>query len=163
MARVIGGGETIFKFSSDLNTFSVKTSQGEEYVYKRSTASASINTCSLIKGKSEYNGLNNTTISSMYTMQSYYPAMGNNSTDNSYSERKNNKGREMREQPVRHTCSRCNGNRRIVHESTPYGFGSSTDHLKKYCNECGKSFPSSWGHSHIDCPQCHGKGYFTTN
>lgn len=66
-----------------------------------------------------------------------------------------------RNQPTKHTCSLCNGQRRIVKDTYPSLYGQSDYQVK--CNECGGYFMRSTGHTHITCPQCHGKGYFTTN
>ena len=65
-----------------------------------------------------------------------------------------------RTQPTKHTCSLCNGQRRIVKDTYPSLYGQSNYQVK--CNECGGYFMRSTGHTHITCPQCHGKGYFTT-
>ena len=65
-----------------------------------------------------------------------------------------------RTQPTKHTCSLCNGQRRIVKDTYPSLYGQSDYQVK--CNECGGYFMRSTGHTHITCPQCHGKGYFTT-
>ena len=65
-----------------------------------------------------------------------------------------------RTQPTKHTCSLCNGQRRIVKDTYPSLYGQSNYQVK--CNECGGYFMRSTGHTHISCPQCHGKGYFTT-
>ena len=65
-----------------------------------------------------------------------------------------------RTQPTKHTCSLCNGQRRIVKDTYLSLYGQSNYQVK--CNECGGYFMRSTGHTHITCPQCHGKGYFTT-
>lgn len=64
-------------------------------------------------------------------------------------------------QQTRHNCPLCNGQRRIVKDTYPSLFGTSD--YKVRCNECGGYFMRSTGHTHITCPQCHGKGYFSTN
>ena len=61
----------------------------------------------------------------------------------------------------RHQCSLCHGTGRIVRETPTGTFG--TGDYKKKCDECGQYFYMSTGHSHVTCPQCHGKGYFTTD
>lgn len=58
----------------------------------------------------------------------------------------------------RHVCPRCKGNKRIVRESHVSLYGQKDYRVR--CNECGRYFMRSTGHSHINCPQCYGKGYF---
>lgn len=65
-----------------------------------------------------------------------------------------------RQQAVKHTCSRCNGKGRVRYDSFPPMYG--TKDYKVKCNECGGYFLRSMGHSHISCPQCGGKGYWTS-
>ena len=59
---------------------------------------------------------------------------------------------------VDHTCSLCNGSGRYQKDFNPSTFG--TMDYKVRCNECGGYFMKSTGHSHIPCPQCHGKGHW---
>ncbi len=66
-----------------------------------------------------------------------------------------------RKQSTRHTCSMCNGKRRIVKDFFQSLYGANDYKVK--CNECGGYFMRSTGHTHITCPQCHGKGYFVTD
>lgn len=66
-----------------------------------------------------------------------------------------------RKRQIRHTCNLCKGRKRIVKDTYPSLYGQSDYRIK--CNECGGYFMRSTGHTHITCPQCHGKGYFTTN
>ena len=54
-------------------------------------------------------------------------------------------------------CPRCKGKGRIPYDTNPPTFGLE-DHKVK-CEECGEYYLKSWGHSHIDCPQCHGHKY----
>lgn len=56
-----------------------------------------------------------------------------------------------------HQCSLCHGTGRIGKEISAPQFGLD-DTSKEKCNECGKWFPKSWGHTHITCSNCHGKG-----
>ena len=57
-----------------------------------------------------------------------------------------------------HECSLCHGKKRIVKDTFPPMFGTADYKVK--CNECGEYFLRSTGHTHIPCPQCHGKGYW---
>lgn len=53
-------------------------------------------------------------------------------------------------------CPQCNGTGRMEYDTNPPQFGINTD--KEKCNECGKVVLKSWGHTHITCKICHGKG-----
>lgn len=64
-------------------------------------------------------------------------------------------------QPTKHECSLCHGTGRIAKDMNPPQFGLDTSKVK--CKECGEWFPKEWGHTHITCPNCHGKGFFTTD
>lgn len=72
-----------------------------------------------------------------------------------------NMGGSNRNTQTRNTCPLCHGQKRIVKDTHPALYGT-TDYQVK-CNECGGYFMRSTGHTHVTCPQCHGKGYFTTN
>lgn len=54
-------------------------------------------------------------------------------------------------------CSLCKATGRIVRDMYPPMFG--LEDTKEYCHECGQYFWRSVGHSHIPCPNCHGRGY----
>lgn len=54
-------------------------------------------------------------------------------------------------------CPQCHGTGRMVYEANAAQFG--TQYSEVYCSECGKSFPKSWGHSHVTCKICHGHKY----
>lgn len=150
------GEAATFKFKSDLSVLNVVLENGDVYVYKRQVAPASATTCSLIRKKGNSSG----------NSGSYPPSYHNNSYGGGYntggssssSQRQNTT--HSRTQPTKHTCSLCNGQRRIVKDTYPPLYGQSNYQVK--CNECGGYFMRSTGHTHITCPQCHGKGYFTT-
>lgn len=65
-------------------------------------------------------------------------------------------------QPTRHECPLCHGKRTVVRGSNAATFGLE-DGSKEWCSECGRYYLRSTGHSHVTCPQCGGKGYFTTD
>ena len=56
-------------------------------------------------------------------------------------------------------CTTCNGSGRMPYDTFPEQYGLDNSYKVK-CNECGKFFPKSWGHTHITCKSCHGKGYY---
>lgn len=57
---------------------------------------------------------------------------------------------------TRHQCSLCHGSGSYIRESYVATYGLDS---KKYCDICKSSYMASSGHSHVTCPQCHGKGY----
>ena len=150
------GEAATFKFKSDLSVLNVVLENGDVYVYKRQVAPASATTCSLIRKKGNSSG------NSVFYSPSYhnngYGGGYNTGGSSSSSQRQNTT--HSRTQPTKHTCSLCNGLRRIVKDTYPSLYGQSNYQVK--CNECGGYFMRSTGHTHITCPQCHGKGYFTT-
>ena len=152
------GTNTIFKFKSDLSVLNVVLENGDIYVYKRQPAPASAVTCSLIRKKENSSG-NSGSYSPSYPNNGYGGGYNTNNGGSSSSSQRQNTV-PARTQPTKHTCSLCNGKRRIVKETYPPMYGQR-DYQEK-CNECGGYFMRSTGHTHITCPQCHGKGYFTT-
>lgn len=154
------GANAIFKFKSDLSVLNVVLENGDIYVYKRQAAPASATTCSLIRKRGNSSGSSGTYSPSFPNNGyggSYIP---NNGSSSSSSSRRPNTT-PSRNQPTKHICSLCNGQRRIVKDTYPSLYGQSDYQVK--CNECGGYFMRSTGHTHITCPQCHGRGYFTTN
>ena len=153
------GTDATFKFKYDLSVLNVILENGDTYVYKRQPAPASVTTCSLIR-KKENTGGNSGSFLPSYPNNGYGGGYNtNNSGSSSPSQRQNTT--PSRTQPTKHVCSLCNGQIRIVKDTYPSLYGQSDYQIK--CNECGGYFMRSTGHTHITCPQCHGKGYFTTN
>lgn len=150
------GEAATFKFKSDLSVLNVVLENGDVYVYKRQVAPASATTCSLIRKKGNSSG-NSGSYSPSYHNNGYG---GGYNTGGSSSSSQRQNTTHSRTQPTKHTCSLCNGQRRIVKDTYPSLYGQSNYQVK--CNECGGYFMRSTGHTHITCPQCHGKGYFTT-
>lgn len=152
------GDAATFKFKSDLSVLNVVLENGDVYVYKRQTAPSSVTACSLIRKRGGSSGSSGT-YSPSYPNNGYGGSyIPNNGSSSSSSRRQNTT--PSRNQPTKHTCSLCNGQRRIVKDTYPSLYGQSDYQIK--CNECGGYFMRSTGHTHITCPQCHGKGYFTT-
>jgi len=58
---------------------------------------------------------------------------------------------------TRHQCSLCHGSGSYIRDYHVATYGLDS---KKYCDICKTSYMASTGHSHVTCPQCHGKGYF---
>ena len=82
---------------------------------------------------------------------------GYDSGSSNYSPGRNSSGSTGSSSTSRRQCSLCHGTGRIVHENYTATYGYDR---KMRCNECGKDYWASSGHSHITCTQCHGKGYF---
>lgn len=150
------GNEATFKFKSDLSMLNVVLENGDVYVYRRQTPPSSATTCSLIRKKGSSTGSSDNG-GAVYTPS--YPNYGNNGGNTSNPTRDGN-NTSTRRQPTKRTCSLCNGQRRIVKDTYPSLYGQSDYQVR--CNECGGYFMRSTGHTHVTCPQCHGKGYFTT-
>lgn len=53
------------------------------------------------------------------------------------------------------SCSLCHGKGTIIRDSSVPLYGA--ENTKVYCNTCDKYFWRSTGHSHVTCPQCHGR------
>lgn len=158
MGNSYWGNSATFKFKSDLSVLNVVLENGDIYVYKRQIAPASAITCSLIRKKGNSSG-NGGSYSPSYPNNGYGGGYNTNNGGSSSSSQRQNTV-PSRTQPTKHTCSLCNGQRRIVKDTYPSLYGQSDYQVK--CNECGGYFMRSTGHTHITCPQCHGKGYFTT-
>lgn len=157
-------GKCKYVFTNSKNNLKVITSNGSVYLYAKSMPPSGKQTCSLIKSQSDKydrgsgdagfacdngGGYNN----GQYNQHnSGYSSGNSNSHESGNQPRSNNASSKQR-----HTCPRCNGNRRIVYEANSPSFGND---YKKRCSECGGIFWASTGHTHITCPQCHGKGYF---
>ena len=149
------GNETIFKFKADLSVLNVITDAGDVYVYKRQIAPVSVTTSSLIR-KRKYQGDNN-------NQEPLYPfyEIGQNINLPKLQSTENRNLNTSDNPAIKHTCPLCHGNKRIVRNINISLYGQNDYQVK--CHECGGYFMRSTGHTHIMCPQCHGKGYFTTD
>lgn len=152
------GNNVKFKFTQDRNLLNVETVDGRIYVYKRQSAPSSVTTCTLIRKRGNSDSNVNGYIP-VYSGTSGYAGSYNTTTINNTPCK--NATTTNNRQPTKHTCSLCHGQKRIVKDTYPALYGT-TDY-KVRCNECGGYFLRSTGHTHITCPQCHGKGYFTTD
>lgn len=151
-------GNVIYRFKSDLSVLNVEVNSSLIYVYKRQAAPSSVKTCSLIRKKE-----NSSSCSEGYIPMNSVPAYGGtySGTGTTTSPVRNQNSTQKQQQPVKHTCSLCHGAKRIVRDTYTPLYG--TEDYRIRCNECGEYFMRSTGHTHITCPQCHGKGYFTTD
>lgn len=154
------GSQSYYRFNSDKSVLNIITRTGKIYVYKRSTPPAGVTTCSLIKQKASGGGNGGGVVVSNVPQTiggGYYNNGGSISSNGNSGSTSTS---QQRTQPVQHTCPRCHGNRTIVRESNVATYGNDT---QRYCSICGRNYWASSGHSHVTCPQCYGKGYFTTN
>ncbi|MBR1594683.1 MAG: hypothetical protein IJ692_06460 [Alloprevotella sp.] len=127
----------------DLNTVNMK-SGNVVYVYKRATPPSGITTCSLIKSASPPNPI---TISPIV-------GVGETTTTPNHPTPNNSTPKQT---PTRHTCTLCHGSGTIIRETPTATYGKDT---QRYCNNCGRSYWASSGHSHVTCSNCYGKGYY---
>lgn len=151
------GNNVKFKFTQDRNLLNVETVDGRIYVYKKQPAPSSVTTCSLIrkKGSSGY-GSGYIPINPVTSYEGTYSGTGTTTTPV-----RSQNGTKRKQQPAKHTCPLCHGAKRIVRDTYTPLYG--TEDYRVRCNECGEYFMRSTGHTHITCPQCHGRGYFTTD
>lgn len=151
------GNEVKFKFSQDLNLLNVVTKDGRIYVYKKQPAPSSVTTCSLIRKKgSSGSGSGYIPVNPVTSYGGTYSG-----TATTTSPVRNQNGTKRKQQPTKHTCPLCHGAKRIERDTYTPLYG--TEDYRVRCNECGEYFMRSTGHTHITCPQCHGRGYFTTD
>lgn len=150
-------GNVIYRFKSDLSVLNVEVNSNLIYVYKRQVAPSSVTTCSLIRKKGG-NGSGSGYIP-VNPVTSYGGTYSGTATTTSPV--RNQNSTKKNQQPVKHTCPLCHGAKRIVKDTYTPLYG--TEDYRVRCNECGEYFMRSTGHTHITCPQCHGRGYFTTD
>lgn len=144
-------GNVRYKFNSDYSLLNIEISSSLIYVYKRSEPPTGIVTSSLIK-KKENESFMSESKDLPYTppTQGYIPRMGEGNISS-------HQEKSVQKNIIREACRRCNGRKRIVHNTYPSMFG--LDDYKVRCNECGEYHLRSTGHTHITCPDCKGKGY----
>ena len=155
------GDKTTFRFSKDLTTLNVSTRGREVYVYKRTNAPHGVTTCSLIRESSSGRGGSSGSGGSgggSYPVQPIYPAGGGNNpvvgaNGGMASGSSSSQGNTQQRERVWRNCSHCHGKGTVVRDSYVATFGNDS---KMYCAQCGQSYWSSTGHSHVTCPICRG-------
>lgn len=157
MGKSYWGSDATFKFTSDLNTLNVVTERGDVFLYKRTTPPTNATTCSLIR-RAPANGGSNSG-GGYYPVQpnypagnSYYPSSGSATNRTSSSNSQSRRERKWRD------CSLCHGKGTIVRDSYVSTYGLQDRQV--YCSQCGRSYYSTTGHSHVTCPTCHGNRGF---
>lgn len=148
------GGETTFLFNKDKSRLKVRTAKGDIYEYNIATPPKGTTTCSLIRKASDDSSQQGTNSISPFLPQVIpdYNTGGNNGGSTPQ------KGRIQRQEPVKHECPLCHGEKWIVHNSYAPLYGQAD--YKVRCDRCGREFMKSTGHQHILCTQCHGLGYY---
>lgn len=143
-------GTATFKFKSDLSKLNVITSDGEVWVYTRTTAPASATTCSLIRGRREGRSDSNNGVGYPPSQTVNINVYENSSSGITYE----SGSQKQTGTWVTETCTSCNGTGKSVAKvSAPYYGGTRT---KTYCATCGDY---DYPHSHKTCGICNGKGY----
>ena len=101
-----------------------------------------------------------------FRMLKYTPADSNSDTNNSdYGSHSSNSSNSSSsdsnssKQTSNRQCPLCHGTGRMEFNTNPPQYGGlNSNNYKVRCNECGKDFLKSWGHTHITCKICHGRG-----
>lgn len=151
------GSHSVFLFKNDLSSLNVKTSNGEVYVYKRSSVPSNVTTCSLIRKKADGSGY----YAPSFSVTPSYPQGGKGGTTTTVQNR--NRGNQQTtpeyetKKKVHRTCAACNG--KGTYEYNGPGTSYGTTPYKKRCPTCGWEYLSNTIHSHRPCTICHGRGY----
>lgn len=100
-----------------------------------------------------------------FRMLKYTPADSNSDTNNSnYDSNSYSSGNSSRsdsyssKQSSNRQCPQCHGTGRMEYNTNPTQYGGMNNNYKVRCNECGKEVLKSWGHTHITCKICNGRG-----
>ena len=145
------GDNTTFVFNSDKSKLIVVESNGNNYVYKRSTPPAGVTTCSLIRkpkpsGRSSGDG--GGFVPTPQPQNPYQPIPPQPTPIQDLVP-------QPRYEQRTYQCKGCHGKGRVADcDGGVVNFGN-----EKYCSECGRNVPMC--HVHKTCPSCHGKGYYT--
>ena len=148
------GKKADFKFNLDKSVLNVVLDNGDVYVYKRATAPAGQETCSLIR-KSGGGGGGSVVVTPQPTLVDPYnptptptPTPDPNPDPNP---------RKLVYETVK--CTRCNGSGKMPYDTYPPMFGQPDYDV--WCSICGRYYKKSRGHTHVDCPECKGSGSVT--
>lgn len=137
-----------FKFNADKSVLNVVIDEDNYYIYKRATAPAGQETCSLIRKPTQEEGgggggeivIPPTPI----TIDPYNPTPTPTTTPTPTP--------TPTPEQKKHQCGVCGGSgREIRNDATSFG-------KTKYCSECGKTVSDS--HYHAPCRSCKGKGWW---
>ena len=148
-----GDNAASFKFNADKSVMNVVIDKNNYYIYKRVTAPAGQETCSLIRKKSTTSGNNNGSFAGGFPPQPVYPNQPYTSTPTPTPTPTSTPTSTT--EPKRHQCGLCGGTGEWVHDDASIpDFGTGN----KYCSKCGKTVGPK--HVHTQCPSCKGKGWW---
>lgn len=142
-----------FKFNADKSILNVVIDKDNYYIYKRATAPAGQETCSLIRKKTPSNkdggsGSEIVMPPTPIVVNPNYPTPTPNPKDPKPNP-------PTPPQPKKHQCGLCGGSGEWAHDDASIpDFGTGN----KYCNKCGKTVGPK--HVHTQCPSCKGKGWW---
>lgn len=140
------GKDATFKFNTDKSILNVVLENGDIYVYKKGTAPAGQETCSLIRKPSTTTGGGSVVVTPQpVIVNPYNPTPTPSPTPTPTPT-------PTPSQQTQHKCGLCNGTGRVIN-TDGVSFGNT-----KWCSECGKTVPDN--HYHTTCPSCKGKGYW---
>lgn len=101
-----------------------------------------------------------------FRMLKYTPADSNSEISNSNKDsnssssvNSSSSGSNSSKQSSKGECPLCHGTGRMEYNTNPPQYGGlNRNNYKVRCNECGKEFLKSWGHTHVTCKMCNGRG-----
>lgn len=141
------GKNSYYKFNKSFSNLNIITPKGDIYAYRSMPFPSSINTCSLIKKRTNSSP-------SSYSTPVY--SNGNVSTQDNTKSNSNNSKRQKTK--VKKRCAYCSGKgERIQHEYVST-FGQSGPRV--YCSKCNQSWNYGTLHAHHRCNHCSGTGVY---
>ena len=148
------GKSTTFKFNADKSVLNVVLDNGDVYVYKRATAPAGQETCSLIRKPGGGGGGSVVVTPTPTIIDPYNPTPTPNPIPNPNPDPN---PRKLVYETVK--CTRCNGTGQMPYDTYPPMFGQPDSDV--WCGTCSRYYKKSRGHTHVTCTECKGSGTVT--